>query len=231
MLKQKNLNALIGGPVKILISGIIALSVYCFLIEVFPQRIPEITTSCTTLLVVIVALFKEKLIDFYFTPDLEITVSDETEHFHEVDARDLTGKFVEKQAWLGIRIENIGIGNAKNVEAYFSGLESNVIGVFDSYKSIPLVRSWIGKQVIELLPPNMSIRWDICYLSQMNPDKLSFSFLKTPNALNRIKCNPNEISFFKFEVIALSANAKPKKLRIEVDFKGAYKTGFKVNPY
>ena len=192
-----------------------------------------------TLLAVIVALFREKILEFCFYPELEIIpISTEPEHFHEVDDyhdvddNDKKGKFREKQSWLGIRLINRGSASAKNVEVYFSGKESNIISDFKSYRHIPLVRSWIKKPSIKLLPPNIDIRWDICYLPKPVPDMLNFSFLRTPNALRKIKCKPNQNQkyTFKFKVTALADNAKSKESEVEITFRGKYTEGFEVKP-
>lgn len=214
---------------KIIVSLIIVfLPIYFFIIK----GVSGMILSWITLLLAVVALFGEKLINFYFSPELKITVSMMPKHFHEADAHDKrTGEFIEKQAWLGIRVKNVGIGSAKNVEVYFSGLESNVVKDFDAYKSIPLIRSWICNPVIKLLPPNVGVRWDICYLREPAPDEIRFCFLGTPNALFPVKCASDEPTFFKFEVVALADNAKTQKLKIKIEFKGQYKNGFKAYDY
>ena len=213
------------GFVRLILSALV------FPIIFIRYNIPGWVTPYVTLLAVIVALFREKILEFCFCPELEIIpISTEPEHFHEVDDNDDEGNFLEKQSWLGIRIKNVGSANAKNVEVYFSGVESNIIPDFKSYRHIPLVRSWLKKPSIKLLPPKVDIRWDICYLPKLVPDMLNFSFLRTPNALRKIKCKSNQKSTFKFKVTALADNAKSKESIVEITFRGKYEEGFKVKP-
>lgn len=205
--------------------AIIIIPIYFFI----RCNLPTMITNELTFYAIIVALFKEKLVDFYFPPKLEIIpITTKPEDFHEVDARNSEGYFIEKQSWLGIRIKNIGLASAKNVEVYFSGLESNIIQNFDCYRSIPLVRSWIGSPTIKLLPPNVETRWDICYLSNKDPQILNFHFLSTPNALHRIESKPNQKSTFKFKVTTLADNAKTEESVVKITFMGKYITGFKA---
>jgi len=185
-----------------------------------------------TFLAIVVALFREKIFEFYYKAELEITASPSSDLMHEVDDRHKkkeTWTLNEKQYWYGIRIKNKGPANAKNVEVYFKGLSSNIIKDFAIYNAISLRRSWVHSPLIKHLSPDVSIRWDVCYLHKKSPERISFSFVKTPNALKKIKCKRGKVAYFKFEVIAKADNAKIEKREIEIKFRGKYNKGFEIN--
>ena len=96
-----------------------------------------------TLLAVIVALFREKIINYFFPPILKISLTDESGHFAIIESRNpKTDEFHNMLVKIGVVVENVGKAKADNVQLYFSGLESNVIDSFERYRSIPLLRSW-----------------------------------------------------------------------------------------
>lgn len=212
---------------KIVLIGKISLTLILFALLIW--KVPKHIMVFITFAAVLVALFKEDIYLLFWPCKLKITVPDILDRRDEVESHNLnTGKFVEKQTYLVIIIENIGIGIAKNIEVYFNGLESNVVTNFGRYKSIPLIRSWINKPLIKFLPPNLGIRYSICYLGENNPDEMNFIFSSIPNALHNIKCNRGKSSRFKFEVVAFSDNAKLTRREIEIEFMGAYLEGFKI---
>lgn len=181
---------------------------------------------------VIVALFKEDIYSYYFPPKLNITLSTEPQHFHEVDARHPhTGEFLERQFWLGAIIKNIGVRTAKNVEVFFSGIESNIVSGFGNYETIPLARSWsINRETnIRLLPPEVGFRFDICHLSSRQPNAIIFSLYATPNEISVIQCRSG-IATFDFEIRALADNAALASEKFQVEFLGQYNEGFRVRP-
>jgi len=105
----------------------VSLIIFALLCFIWPKNIMMYIAFTA----VIVALFKEDIYSYYFPPKLNITLSTEPQHFHEVDARHPhTGEFLEKQFWLGAIIKNIGVRTAKNVEVFFSGIESNIVSGF-----------------------------------------------------------------------------------------------------
>lgn len=203
----------------------ISIIIFAFLCFVWPKHIMLFIAFAA----VLVALFKEDIYSYYFPPRLNITLSTEPQHFHEVDARNLrTREFVEKQFWLGAIIENVGVRAAKNVEVFFSGIESNIVNGFGNYKTIPLVRSWsINRETtIRLLPPEVGVRFDICYLSSKTPNVIIFSLYTTPNEISVIQCNNN--STFTFEIKALADNAALISKKFQVKFSGQYSKDFEV---
>lgn len=214
-------------PIIVLI-GKILLTLILFALLMW--KLPDYRMEIITFIAVLVALFKKDIYLFFLPCKLKITVPEILDDHDEVEARNrITGEFVEKQTYLVIIIENIGMGIAKNIEVYFNGLESNVVKNFGRYKSIPLIRSWIDKPIIKFLPPHLEIRYSICYLKENNRDEMDFIFfLSIPNALHKIKCTPGKSSRFKFEVVAFSDNAKLVRREIEIEFMGDYLEGFKI---
>lgn len=188
----------------------------------------EQTMAFITIIAVVVALFKDKLHAFYLPPKLRILISDSLPHFHEVEAIDRNTKVKEKQAWLGVIIENIGIGSAKNVEVYFNGRKSDSIKDFGIYRSIPLIGSWVKNTLISSIPPGIEIRFDLCFVSERNPQRINFFLKWIPNALSGITCSQDKSSFFKFEIVALAENTCPIKREVKMEYKGIYKNGLKI---
>lgn len=193
---------------------------------VLPCKIMEIIT----LLAVLVALFRDDLYSFFIPPDLVITASSGSSHFHDAPVTNqLTGHFVENQAWFGVIVENHGLGTAKNIQLVFNGLQSNRVPNIDRFRSLPLIRSWIHSPVVNAIHKSTPIRFDICYIRQSQPDFLHFSFFSTPNALTAVPCSQPDESFFEFEVVAISENAPLAKKRVRITYNGKYIQGFKVS--
>jgi len=162
---------------------------------------------------------------------LDITVSEGVAHLHEVDTREIqTGRFVEKQTWLGVIVENSGFGIAKDVELFFSAIKSSALNGFDGYRSIPLIRSWVGSSSVPSLSPGVGIRFDVCFLKQTAPEDLYFHLNRTPNALAPIRCPKRKQSIFEFQITALSSNARSVKQKIRIEFYGEYTKNLKVSP-
>ena len=180
---------------------------------------------------VIVALFKEDIYSFYMPPILTISVPESLDCGDEVDGKYMNSYgnvYSEKQTYLLIIVENIGIGIAKNIEVYLSGLESNVISNFARYKYIPLVTSWTSEKSIRSLPKNVGMRFSVCFLREDRPEEFNFISSNLPNALTKVKCNPGIKSHIKFEIIELSDNTKSVKREITIEFMGEYINEFKI---
>jgi len=205
----------------------ILLTIIVFILLIF--KWPDKALVLIAFLAVLVALFKEDIYSFYKPPFLSISVPENLDIGDEVDAKNLeTGEFVEKQAYFVITVENRGIGIAKNIEVYFNGLDSNAVKNFGRYKYLPLITSWTLNPYVRSLPPDVGMRFSVCFLRDSNRNEINFVSLRVPNALCQIKCKPDASSFFKFEVIALSDNARLAKREIEIRFMGNYLEGFRI---
>lgn len=179
---------------------------------------------------ILIALFKDNLLNFFMPPRLVITTSTDIEHFQEVESKQRPGNIViENQYWLSIRVTNLGLGIAKNVSVYLNGIESSHIPNFDGYKSLQLKRSYLETHTIKTLPPKVGFNFSFLYLSQKNRDQLHFNFVVVPNALGTIICNQNESVILKFEIFAVSDNSKVSIKNVIAKFIGDYKNGFTVN--
>ena len=191
----------------------------------------ELITGWITLLAVITALFKDNLIQFYLPPKLEIKINNSPEYLHDAKASlGIVGgvEHTERQKWLGIKVVNEGIGKAKNVMVFFSGIGSNRIKNFNSFKTIPLRRSWIPETRINLLPAKVGIRFDILFIRQSLPRCINFSFYATPRELTDIDCPQKEDSRFTFKIIVISDNAKTVHKKISITYKGDYDDIFQI---
>lgn len=191
-----------------------------------PQRIMEIIT----ILAVIVALFRDKLYYFFFSPNLVITASRGPSHFGIAPLIDqVTWNVQDNLAYFGVVVENHGIGIAKDVEVVFNGLNSNRVANFGRYKTLTLKRSWIHDAIVSNLHNGVPIRFDICSIIESSPNRLNFGFIRTPNELINIPCEAPEESFFEFEVVALSKNAPLARKTVRITYNGNYLEGFDVN--
>lgn len=151
-------------------------------------KIGEGIATAITLLALVVALFKEWIIDRYILrPKLEIKISSGPLHLQEAVAKNEL--YSENQAWLGLTVTNRGVGNARNLRVYFKGGKSNIIQEgLKSYRSPPLKVGWVDDTFIHVLPKNLETRWDICMVSSSNKKFLNFVFAHTPNKLTWLYC-------------------------------------------
>lgn len=204
----------------------LAILLYAVLFFVWPNRIMAIIGFSALM----VALFRDKIYSFFIPIQLDVTVSEGVKHLHEVDLRETqTGNFIEKQTWLGVIVENKGFGIAKDVELFFNAIKSSSVDDFEAYRSIPLIRSWVGHSYVSSLSPGVGIRFDLCYLRQPAPQDLNFHFPRTPNALKDIHCPYGKQSIFEFKIIALSSNARTVEKKIRIEFYGEYTKNLKVS--
>jgi len=132
------------------------------------------------------------------------------------------------ESWLGIRIINLGETPAKNVKLYFNGISSNIIEDFQNYKGLPLRKGWTGGENIKNLYKDIPIRYDVCFLEDIDENRIDFSFKDTPENLTKIMCLQNQLSYFEFEVVAVAENAKPKKKIFKIEFYGDYTRNFEI---
>lgn len=220
---KKNMRAKTKALVKI------ALTLFIPLLVVYIYFPKELATYIT-IAALIVALFREKIIGFYFPPRLKISLAESPNHYSEVEARNQkTGQVVDLHAAMGVIVENEGLSSAENVSVLFNGIESNIVKDIRRYRSLPLIRSWFSPQTtLKSLPPKTPIRFSIGYVAKSAYDVFQFEFVQIPNSLNQIRCPINTQSTFKFEIKAISDNSKAEAAIIEIEFMGAYKSGLEL---
>jgi hypothetical protein len=184
-----------------------------------------------TALAIIIALFREMFLKFYFPPRLKISLAESPKNFAEVQAKNLkTGQVVDLHASIGVVIENVGLTNAENVSVLFNGIESTIVKDIMRYRSLPLIRSWFSPQTnLKSIPPKTPIRFSIGYVAKSFPDVFQFEFVQIPNSLNQIKCPRNAKSTFEFEIKAISDNSKAVSATIEILFMADYINGLVLN--
>ena len=176
----------------------------------------------------LIALFKDKLTEYFFPAILEIIVNDSTECFQEISIPVVQDAPNIQEAWLGAIVRNTGTGTAKNVELFFDGVKSNVVQDIHSFKSLPLVRSWIRDQKIASLPPGLGFRFDICFLRSNEPRMIRFALMKIPIALSGITCEADKDSKIKFTLKAISENSRLVSKTFQIKFNGKYTDGFRI---
>jgi hypothetical protein len=216
--------------VKIIAAIKIILTLFVPLLVVYIYFPKELATYIT-IAALIVALFREKIIRFYFPPRLTISLAEGPNHYAEVKAKNpKTGQVVDLHAAIGVIVENVGLSSADNVSVLFNGIESTIVKGINRYRSLPLIRSWFSPQTtLKSLPPHTPIRFSIGYVAKSVPDVFQFEFVQIPTALDQIRCPPNTISNFKFEIKAVSDNSKTTNSVIEIAFDGTYTSGLSVN--
>jgi hypothetical protein len=192
------------------------------------KDVVNIISGWLTFLAIVTALFKDQIAELLLSPELYISVYPTPEYFHEINAKFAYQGLpaIQKQAWLGLKVENLGWIKAKNVMVYFTGLSSNRVVNFQNFKTIPMKRSWINNPIIELLPPKIGIRFDICYLIENIPSEIHFDLFATPTEMVGIRCPQNQDSYFEFNAIAVADNSKITTKKIRVIFRGNYVNGF-----
>jgi hypothetical protein len=206
---------------KLLISALLVIIPIYF----WPHKFMEVVT----LLAVLVALFREKILAFFLPPVLEISIAEPPNYFAEVPATDKKGNAVGYHAVIGVLVENKGMSNAQNVRVLFNGIKSSIIPNLKRYQSLPFVISWFSPETtIKSLPPNTPVRFSVGYSPDYDPDIFDFEFVQKPNELSQINCPPNQTTTFRFEAKAISDNSKPVSAVIKIEFKGTYKAGLNV---
>lgn len=182
-----------------------------------------------TLFAIIVAIFKENIHNFYLPPRLSLEIAEEPRHYSEIELKNEAND-VQIIAVMGIIVKNNGIGNAKNLKVLFNGLESNSLNDFNRYHTIPVLRSWYGRQeTTDLLPSRMSARYSLGYIKQNEPNLFFFEFLETPNALYGIDCKKENPAKFKFEIVVQVENGRTAKSVFEIEFPANYTQGLEIN--
>ena len=191
----------------------------------------EMIIAYVTFLAILAALFREKILSYYFPPLLEIRLAEAPHHFAIVPGvHPVTGNPAGDVAVIGILVENIGFTPAKNVMVLFNGIESNMVINMNRYCSLPLIRSWSRPQEtrVNFIPPKTPIRFSICYTTSSAPQIFDFEFLQKPNALSSINCPINQKTTFKFETKAIADNSKAVSSMIEIEFMGNYIHGLNI---
>lgn len=185
-----------------------------------------------TLMGVLLAFFKDIVIELLLPAVFQIKTSSSKPHFHEFPTSD---KDVY-ESWLSIEIKNIGLSSAKNVLLYFNGIKSNRIKDFDAFLSLPIRKSFgevpkdkdpLPRPV--LVPRNTRFFFSLCYIQYNKPHYIHFNFPRTPIALKEINCKNDEESFFEFDVLVATDNrfAINKRAKFKFFYNGIYDDGFR----
>lgn len=199
---------------------IILIILYIFHCHIVPYIMPIIT-----FLAVIVALFRKEIHNFILPPILKIhsprTIEYVSEKMQDTVVFEKTGYYI-------IDIENIGSQSAKNVEVYFSGIDSNVIQNFNRYKIIPLVESWSNNTTIRHLHQNSRRRFTLCMLIDgIGAGTYFIKFACKPEIekLKNINLRNGELFHCELKIEAYADNAKPAKREIILEYRGDHTKG------
>ncbi len=203
------------------------------ILAVIMYNYPCMTIEIITGLAVIVALFREQILSFYIKPKLVISNAEKPNHYSEISAlkKDPLGKILEssKIVVMGLEVKNEGIGSAKNVQLFFTGIKSNAVENFSRYKSIPFCQRWANRErIVKSLPSKTSVTFAIGFIEFTKPEIFHFDLSESPLALANIKWTENGSAFFTFEAITISDNSKTSRALIRIEFPGEYTTDLKL---
>jgi hypothetical protein len=182
---------------------------------------------------VILAFFKDLVLDLLLPPIFQIRTSNSRPHFHEFP----TSNNNIHESWLAVEIKNIGLSSARDVLVYFNGIESNRVSGFDAFSSLP-VRKAFGEVPKDkdplprpvLVPRNTRFFFSFCHIQDCEPRYIYFNFPRIPIALKQIDCSNEEESFFKFEILVVTDTrfAINIKTKFKISYDGVNKDGFRL---
>ena len=200
----------------------------------YPQTISNITSGSgdywiqvalmiATFLAVIVALFQEKIKDWFNQARLKLEIKLEPPDCHQIDLTDQsTGQFVSKSIYIRIRVTNTSYKTAKNVEIIAANLfegSNGSLKVVKSFLPMNLVWSHLHPTVVTI--PPKSFRF--CDLGPFRPidGKTIFKFdtVVQPNPVSG-GLIPNVINSGEYvlELLISGENVKPEQSRWRMKF-------------
>lgn len=205
-------------------------------IEQAPKIIPILTDSNGLLVqvvltivtgaAVLVALFQERIKDWFNKANLSVEIRPTPPDCHQIDLTDQqTGKFVSKCIYIRIRVTNESKNKlAKNIEI----IASNLWKLQGKKKEIvkwffPMNLVWAHNHPITVTIPSKSFR--LCDLGAFRPlfdgnTRFRFDTMVQPNPVSDGHI-PNIIESGKYllEVITSGENVKPETIYWEIEFK------------
>ncbi|MFZ2226551.1 MAG: hypothetical protein WA064_03780 [Candidatus Moraniibacteriota bacterium] len=202
------------------------------IIKQAPEIIPVLTDSANlvvniilatiTFLAVLVALFQEKIKDWFNLAHLDLDINMNPPDCHQIDLTDQNGVFISKCIYLRIRVVNTKGKAAKNVEIIASNLweyNNNRYEIVKTFLPMNLKWSHLGR-VKEIIPPK-SFRF--CDLGPIRPFQrgviLKLATIVQPNPVSGgVLPNVIEAGKYKLELLISGDNTKPKVYTWTVEF-------------
>lgn len=191
----------------------------------------NIALVTATFSAVIVALFKDEILNIILPPILIIHTSTDEDYLNELPNE--LENLKELECWLSVSVENKGTRVAKNVCVYFRGINSNRIEKIKGYVHLQLRRShlepkpnWKIRPIN--IPPKMKFHYGFCYVKKNEPEKFYFNFSRIPHSFTEVLCPSNDYSYFEFEIIAIAENSRKFVERYKIEYNGNYRNGITV---
>lgn len=191
-----------------------------------PQIVPALTDSgnlhvqeilaALTFCAVLVALFQEKIKDWFNQSKLQLEINLNPPDCHQIDLTDQqTGQFISKCIYLRIRVTNTSAKTASNVEILASNLwKQKTNGDYKIVKTfLPMSLRWSHLHPrTETIPPQ-SFRF--CDLGPVRPvnnrSVFKFDMIVQPNPVSGgVFPNIIDAGKYKFELLITGDNTKPK---------------------
>ncbi|MCL5125306.1 MAG: hypothetical protein M1511_12565 [Deltaproteobacteria bacterium] len=185
----------------------------------------QVVLATITAAAVIVALFQEKIKDWFNKAKLSVEIRPSPPDCHQIDLSDQNGKFVSKSIYIRIRVTNESDNKiAKNIEIIASNLwkidgrKKEIVKWF-----LPMNLVWAHDHPITVSIPPKSFR--LCDLGAFRPlfdgnTRFRFDTMVQPNPVSGGHI-PNIIEEGKylFEAITSGENVKPETIYWEIEFK------------
>lgn len=182
----------------------------------------NIILAAITFLAVLVALFQEKIKDWFNLAHLDLDINVNPPDCHQIDLTDQNGVFISKSIYSRIRVKNTKGKTAKNVEIIASNLwkyNNNQYEIVKTFLPMNLKWSHLGRAK-EIIPPK-SFRF--CDLGPVRPlaDSviLKLDTIVQPNPVSGgVLPNVIEAGKYKLELLISGDNTKPKVYTWTIEF-------------
>lgn len=186
----------------------------------------QVALTIATFSAVLVALFQEKIKDWFNRAELSVEIRPNPPDCHQIDlTNQQTGQFVSKSIYIRIRVTNESKDKlAKNIEIIASNLwklqgrKKEIVKWF-----LPMNLVWAHSHPVTVTIPPKSFR--LCDLGSFRPlfdgdTRFMFSTEVQPNPVSGGHI-PNIIESGKYllEVITSGENVKPETIYWEIEFK------------
>lgn len=192
-----------------------------------PSEWIALISAISTLLLVVIAFFQDKIKLLWQKPKLEISFDmDSADAVIMPMKNSQTGEIIGNGFWIRLKITNTGNYRAENVEVYLDNLERlNEDGKYNRVDSfIPLNLLWSNLLIYEMLHINPSIpkHCDLCSMrwgkdfSKTEENRLMLETVVQPNNNGSILIPGT----YRLEILLSTTNSKVSKHRIELFFTG-----------
>lgn len=187
--------------------------------------IVQVLLTVITFFAVLIALFQEKIKDFWTKATLQPDINLEPPDCHQIALHNIkTGEFMGNSIYIRIRVKHVSGKSAKNVEAVIAKVEKFLGNEWISVPEfLPMNLQWSHTHTQSVTIPPKSFRH--CDLGSFRPittivNQFKIDTIVQPNPISNGKI-PNLLppGKYKFEILFSGENVNPILKRWIVEFK------------